>query len=69
MPPKGFKQRFGWHAVAQPEAAHLKRELASGERRVWARVTLSGRMQGGQRPEGQGGYWYTAQYMTIEEVL
>ena len=62
-PTKGYAHRPGWHACAAPAAPHL-----SKRGRVWAKVKLGGYVAH-QRPESQGGLWYTANSMTILEVV
>jgi len=60
---KGYAFRPGWHICHEKNAPHL-----SKRGRVWARVEFSGYTQH-LRPESQGGMWYTANSMTILEVL
>jgi hypothetical protein len=50
-------------------APHIKRLLKNGERRVWARVTMCPGAQSDKRPESQGGLWWLASRIKIEEVL
>lgn len=64
-PTKGYTHRPGWHACAEKRAPHLRQGTAD---RVWARVSLRGVTEH-RRPEAQGGLWYTARAMRIEEVL
>jgi hypothetical protein len=59
----GFAYRPGWHACSEQSAPHL-----SKKGRVWARVSLAS-IRPHHRPASQGGLWFTAQYMKIEEVL
>lgn len=59
---QGFAFRPGWHACAEPNAPHL-----SKKGRVWCRVTLKG-TKVHQRPPHQGGLWYTAQWLRVDEV-
>lgn len=59
----GFAFRPGWHACSRPYAPHL-----SKRGRVWCRVALRG-VKEHQRPASQGGLWYTAKWMVIEEVI
>ena len=54
--------------MAQPTAPHLKTTLKSGERRVWCRVSLL-EAKPEQRPASQGGHWFLAKWLRIEEVL
>lgn len=62
-PTRGYAHRPGWHACAAPSAPHL-----SKTGRVWAKVRL-GDYTAHPRPESQGGLWYTANSMTILEVV
>lgn len=62
-PTKGYAHRPGWHICSEQNAPHL-----SKEGRVWAKVRFSG-YTSHQRPESQGGLWYTASKMKIMEVL
>lgn len=68
-PHPGLAYRPGFHCTHAPRAPHIKLVLKTGERRVWCRVRLRGRVTPHRRPEAQGGLWYTAEYMTITEVL
>lgn len=61
---KGLQPRPGWHATLLPNAPHLKLELASGEKRIWARVKLRG-VTLYERPESQGGTWVLAREMML----
>lgn len=67
-PTKGYAIRPGWHCTPQPEAPHLSMRLATGEKRVWCRVSLDG-VERFERSEAQGGLWYLAKRMRVEEVL
>lgn len=62
-PTKGYAHRPGWHICSMPYAPHL-----SKKGRVWARVRFSD-FTSHVRPAAQGGLWYTANKMTILEVL
>lgn len=62
-PTKGFKVRPGWHACALPNAPHL-----SKKGRVWCKVSLKGITEH-QRPESQGGLWYTAKALRVDEII
>ena len=62
-PTKGYAHRPGWHICSKQEAPHL-----SKAGRVWAKVKFSDYTPH-QRPENQGGLWYTANRMKIMEVL
>jgi hypothetical protein len=59
----GFAFRPGWHACSRPEAPHL-----SMRGRVWCEVSLKG-VKEHRRPASQGGLWYTAQWLRIDEVI
>lgn len=63
VPTKGYAHRPGWHICHSQSAPHL-----SKKNRVWAKVEFAGYEQH-QRPEHQGGLWYTAKSMIILEVL
>lgn len=62
-PTKGFTFRPGWHCCSEPVAPHL-----SKRGRVWCRVKISDYTEH-QRPASQGGLWYTANRLSILEVL
>jgi hypothetical protein len=66
-PTKGFAYRPGWHACSTPSAPHLPRGKEA-QRRVWCRVELDGVTEH-RRPEAQGGLWFTAERMTVLEVI
>jgi len=61
-PTKGYAFRPGWHICQKMNAPHL-----SKKNRIWARVSFS-LFEKHQRPESQGGLWYTAERMTILEI-
>lgn len=63
VPTKGFAFRPGWHCCSEPIAPHL-----SKEGRVWCRVHITG-IKKHQRPESQGGLWFTAARMKVLEIL
>jgi len=67
-PTKGFAVRQGWHCCFQPVAPHLKKELASGEKRVWVECEVED-WEKYDRPESQGGAWILAQKMKIVKVI
>lgn len=67
-PTKGFAIRQGWHCCFQPVAPHLKKELASGEKRVWVECEVED-WQSYDRPESQGGAWILAQRMMLIRVI
>lgn len=62
-PTKGFAVRPGWHICSTKSAPHL-----SKKGRVWCKVKFS-EHQEHVRPAAQGGLWFTAQSMTVLEVL
>jgi len=59
----GFAFRPGWHCCSTPNAPHL-----SKKGRVWCKVTIRG-FKEHHRPASQGGLWYTAQWLRVEEIL
>ena len=60
---KGYAHRPGWHACAEPLAPHL-----SKKDRVWCKVIINDLVRH-QRPESQGGLWFTANVLKIVEEL
>ena len=69
IPTKGFADRYGWHCtLGTANAPHLKRELKSGEKRVWVEVDVDG-VELYNRPESQGGTWVLASKMKIIGVM
>ncbi len=60
---KGYAHRPGWHACAKPVAPHL-----SKKDRVWCKVVVSD-VTRHQRPDSQGGLWFTANVLKIVEEL
>jgi len=58
-PTKGFAVRPGWHCCAEPNAPHL-----SKKDRVWCVVKIDDYVEH-QRPESQGGLWFTANNMKV----
>lgn len=58
-PTKGFAVRPGWHCCAEPLAPHL-----SKKDRVWCVVKINDYIEH-QRPESQGGLWFTANNMKV----
>ena len=62
-PTKGYAVRPGWHVCAIQSAPHLKKEG-----RVWARVQIEDVTEH-VRPQAQGSLWYTANKLTILELL
>ena len=64
-PTKGFAVRQGWHCTPTVNnAPHLKKDLASGEHRVWVEVEVEDYVPY-QRSEAQGGLWLLAQQMKV----
>ena len=68
FPTKGFAVRKGWHCCFEMNAPHLKKNLASGERRVWAKCEVTD-YDTYDRPESQGGKWVLADRLRIIEVI
>lgn len=62
-PTRGYAYRPGWHCCSTNEAPHL-----SYKDRVWCKVEIMDYTRH-QRPQSQGGLWYTANYMRIIEEL
>lgn len=67
-PTKGFAVRTGWHCCFTPLAPHLKKELSSGEKRVWVEVEVND-YKTYARPESQGGTWILARQMKALRIL
>lgn len=67
-PTKGFAVRQGFHCCFQPNAPHLKRELANGEKRVWVECEVED-WERYDRPIQQGGAWVLAQRMKVIRVI
>ena len=67
LPHPGLAHRPGFHCCAEPKAPHIKRVLKNGERRVWCEVRIYG-VTRHDRPECQGGVWYTALHMEIVKL-
>lgn len=65
VPTKGYAYRPGWHCCADPIAPHLKLK----DNRAWFVVELDGKVEKHERPEVQGGIWYTATRMKIHKQL
>lgn len=59
----GYAFRPGWHCLAKKGAPHL-----SKKGRVWCRVTVD-QFAVFRRPRCQGGVWYLARMMRVDEVL
>jgi hypothetical protein len=62
-PTKGYAIRPGWHCCAEPVAPHL-----SERDRVWCKVMITNYTEH-QRPQSQGGLWYTANKLKVLKVL
>lgn len=60
---KGYAFRPGWHTCAEPNAPHL-----SKKNRVWCIVEIQD-YTAHQRPESQGGLWYTANKLKVIKEL
>ena len=63
VPTKGFAFRPGFHCCAGPRAPHL-----SMKNRVWCEVRIKGFAEY-QRPEAQGGLWYTAKRLKVVKCM
>ena len=63
-PTKGFAVREGWHICQKPNAPHL-----SMKNRRWYVVEFTGSIKKYNRPESQGGLWYTSRYIKILKPL
>lgn len=66
---KGFKPRDGWHGCFKPYAPHLATNPKNGAKRVWLEIETSGWMETYDRPESQGGTWFTCQTITLLREL
>ena len=62
-PTKGYAVRPGWHCCHEKNAPHLT-EIG----RVWCKVHIEDFTEH-HRPINQGGLWFTANRLTILEVL
>lgn len=62
-PTKGYAFRPGWHCCAEPVAPHL-----SKKDRVWCQVEIKDFTEH-QRPENQGGLWFTANSLKVIKEL
>ncbi len=67
-PTKGFAVRRGWHCTFTKHAPHLKKDLKSGEHRVWVEVEVEDYVTY-ERPESQGGAWILAEKMKIIRIV
>jgi len=59
---KGYQFRPGWHILAKPHAPHL-----SPKGRVWCVVEFED-YEEIRRPDKQGGLWYLAKRMKVNEA-
>lgn len=66
---KGFAKREGWHGCFSPYAPHLMTTPKNGAGRVWVEVEVSGWVNTYDRPESQGGTWFTCQTIKIVKEL
>ena len=62
-PTPGYAYRHGWHCCSTPNAPHL-----SYKDRVWCKVEINDYREH-QRPQSQGGLWYTAGQLRVLEEL
>jgi hypothetical protein len=63
-PTKGYAHRPGWHCCKEPIAPHL-----SEKNRVWCEIAIGGKITEHIRPSSQGGIWYTAEIMVIQNEV
>lgn len=68
LPHPGLAHRPGFHCCSTQSAPHIKTVLKNGEVRIWCSVTIENYEQH-QRPECQGGLWYVAKRMKINEII
>ena len=66
---KGFAPREGWHGCFKPYAPHLTTNPKNAAPRVWVEVEVSGWLETYDRPESQGGKWFTCQNIKIIKEL
>jgi len=69
IPTNGFAVRPGWHCCSEQSAPHLVLTPKGDMPRVWAEVDIDGRIDCHNRPENQGGLWFTAEKMRIVRVI
>lgn len=69
LPTKGFAVRPGWHVCSEQSAPHLALDPVSDMPRVWAEVECDGWIDYHERPESQGGLWYTCERVRIVRVI
>jgi len=68
LPHPGLAHRPGFHCCSEQHAPHIKMKLKSGEERVWCLVTIEN-YEELERPVSQGGLWYVARRMKIDELI
>ncbi|MFA0109084.1 hypothetical protein AB4380_03860 [Vibrio breoganii] len=66
---KGFAPRDGWHGCFKPNAPHLMTNPKNGAQRVWMEVEVTGWINTYERPEAQGGTWFTCQNIKLVKEL
>ena len=65
----GFAVRHGWHGCYKPYAPHLSIAPKNSAKRVWLEVEVSGWVEKYERPEKQGGAWFTCQNIKLIREL
>lgn len=60
VPTRGYAVRVGWHIAERPNLPHLSRKG-----RIMKQVLFASRVERHERPESQGGVWWTATRMMI----
>ena len=68
LPHPGLAHRPGFHCCSTQKAPHIKLKLKNGEQRVWCSVSIE-KYESYKRPECQGGLWYVAKRMKINEII
>ena len=66
---KGFSKRVGWHGCFIPFAPHLALHPKNGAERVWLEGETSGWLETYDRPDSQGGKWFTCETITLLNEL
>lgn len=69
LPHPGLAHRPGFHCTSGMSAPHLKMRLRSGEVRVWCRVEIARSSIRHERPQSQGGLWWTSPWMRVTEIM
>ena len=69
LPTPGFAVRPGWHVCSEQSAPHLKLDPVSDMPRIWAEVECDGWIEYHNRPDNQGGLWYTCERLRIVRVI